>query len=111
MKKMFPCFFAVFIGCLVVFVGCSSEHPGKNKPTKKPLSPEAKLYNTYCATCHGKDGKLGFSGATDLTTSTVTLDEAIEQITNGKGTMVGFKGVISKEDIAAIAKYTLGLRQ
>ena len=39
------------------------------------------VYKQYCVICHGADGKLAVSGATDLSTSTVTLEERINQIT------------------------------
>lgn len=68
----------------------------------------AALYGAKCAVCHGKDGtgspagkKLG---APDLAKS---KDEAkiAAAIADGKGKMTAFKGKLSPEEIAAVAKY------
>lgn len=70
----------------------------------------AKLYKTHCVICHGLDGKLGINGAKDITTSPMTYKERINNITNGAGTMTPFKGILSQEEIEAVAKYTLTLK-
>ncbi|MCB0659033.1 MAG: cytochrome c [Saprospiraceae bacterium] len=70
-----------------------------------------KLFTQYCAVCHGPDGKLGLNGAKDLTVSETTLEERIEQVTHGKNAMVPFENVLTKEQIEAVAKYTMTLKQ
>ena len=42
------------------------------------------VYKQYCVICHGADGKLAVSGASDLSISALTLDERVSQIKNGK---------------------------
>ncbi len=49
-----------------------------------------KFYEQRCDICHGADGKLGVSDATDLSTSTLTTDQIEEVIKNGKGAMPAF---------------------
>jgi mono/diheme cytochrome c family protein len=70
------------------------------------------LYNASCKTCHGEDGKLGLMGAKDITQSSMDLNARIEIITNGKtGTgMNAFKGMLTEEQIKAVAAYTETLK-
>ena len=80
----------------------SSEEGGSAKKTNR----KGKLvFKQYCVACHGADGKLGISGATDLSTSTVTFEERIDQITNGKGMMTPYKDVLSETQIKDVAEY------
>jgi len=69
------------------------------------------VYKQYCVICHGADGTLAVSGATDLSTSTVTLEERIDQITNGKGLMTPYKDILSQEQIKAVAEFIEELRK
>lgn len=70
-----------------------------------------KIYKTNCLVCHGVDGKLGINGAKDLTASPMTLDERINNVTNGAGTMTPFKGILTEEEIKAVAAYTFKLKK
>ena len=63
------------------------------------------IYKQYCVACHGADGKLGVSDATDLSTSTIDMKERIYQITNGKGMMTPYKDVLSETQIKDVAEY------
>jgi cytochrome c6 len=68
------------------------------------------VFRRHCVTCHGADGKLGLSGAKDLTQSALSLEERIAQITNGKNLMIPYRDVLSAAEIKAVAEYTLGLK-
>ena len=102
---------------MTLLVACSgggeekSEAPktATAKPAKK--IDGAKIYKTYCVTCHGIYGDMGGSGAFDLTTSKLTLDERIEVITKGRNLMTPFEGLLSPEKIKAVAEYVETLRQ
>ena len=63
------------------------------------------IFDSKCANCHGSDGKLGLSGAKDLTISTLSRQEKIEIITNGKNAMRSFKNDLSAEQIEAVTNY------
>lgn len=63
------------------------------------------IFTSYCAACHGQDGKLGLAGAKNLTTSTLTDEEVVNIITNGKNAMSPYKKVLNVEEIAAVAAY------
>lgn len=69
------------------------------------------VYRKYCVNCHGANGKLGLSGAKDLTQSAMTLEERIVLITKGKGMMTPFGELLSDEEIRAVAAYSLTLSQ
>ena len=70
-----------------------------------------KLYKTYCVTCHGLYGDMGASGAFNLQTSGLTLEERVQVITNGRNAMNAFKSLLSPEEIQAVAEYTLTLKK
>jgi uncharacterized membrane protein SirB2 len=63
------------------------------------------LYTLECYKCHGTDGKLGLSGAKDLSTSALSQEECITIITNGKGAMPIYKDIYNDRQIKAVATY------
>lgn len=95
----------------------SCGEPGK-KETKKAIVPKAAkkpegyaTYKQHCVLCHGMKGDLGVNGSGDLTASKLTLEERIEIITNGRNTMMPYKNVLKKEEIASVAKYLETLKK
>jgi len=68
------------------------------------------IFESKCQSCHGADGKLGLSGAKDLTQSALSPQEKIDIITNGKKTMAAYKDQLSQEQIAAVAEYVQTLK-
>lgn len=79
-------------------------------PVSEPPDGMA-VFRKFCVTCHGADGKLGLNGAKDLTLTTLTLEERINQITHGKNMMTPFEEVLSPAEIKAVAEYTLTLKK
>lgn len=61
------------------------------------------LYEANCTLCHGADGKLGMSGAKDLTASVMDLGAIKEIIIHGKGAMPAAQ--VNEEQATAIAAY------
>ena len=68
------------------------------------------IYNTACISCHGADGKLGMMGARNFSESTMDLDARIEIIKKGKVAMKPFGGILTDEQIKAVAEYTITLK-
>ena len=71
----------------------------------------AKIYKTRCVTCHGSKGDMGANGAANLQMSKISLAERVATVTHGrmdKG-MQAFKGILSPEEIDAVAEYTMTL--
>jgi uncharacterized membrane protein SirB2 len=68
------------------------------------------IYEAKCMNCHGGDGKMGLSGAKDLTASTLSRDEKKAIITNGKNAMMPFKDQLTTEQIDAVTSYVESLK-
>ena len=88
----------------------TSDTPAKAQQVAKKVDGE-KVYKTYCVTCHDLYGDMGASGAKNLTESTLSLDERVEIITNGKGLMTPFKDLLNEEKIKAVAEYSMKLKK
>ncbi len=103
---------------LLLLIACADANDKKStKPAKKEKKADVKapdgkkIFKIHCVLCHGADGKLGINGSKDLTKSEISLEEAITQITKGKGLMASYEPILSKEEIEAVAKYTQSLRE
>lgn len=90
---------------LTIIVGlvysCGSDD-GSNR-----LTSGSKIYGFYCTQCHGNTGSLQLNGATNFLTSKLSLEERIDVITNGRKTMLPYKGQLSPAQIKAVAEYTM----
>jgi len=67
-------------------------------------------YATYCAKCHGGDGRAQTAkgkrtNATDLTKSSISDAKGIRIITNGRGEMPEFKSNMSAAQINGVMNY------
>lgn len=69
-----------------------------------------KLFDVKCALCHGYDGRQQYAGAKNLGESSITRDEVLYRIREGKGAMPPQKDVLSDEQINALADYVFSLR-
>lgn len=68
------------------------------------------VYQKYCVACHGSQGDLGLQGAPNLKTSGLDEQARIEVITHGRGVMPAYEVLLTKEEIQAVAQYTLSLQ-
>ena len=96
------CFFIIILAC-----GGSE----KSEVAKGPKIDGEKLFKMNCVLCHGEDGKLGLNNSKDLSLSELTIEERIEMVTNGKNLMTGFSALLDKDQIKAVAEYTLTLKK
>lgn len=103
--------FFVFIGIAFFIMACGgSDTPptgGNSNSGKSMVSKGEKIFKTNCITCHGIDGRLKLNGAKELPLSTLTVDERITVITNGRKLMTPFKGILTEKQIKAVAEYTM----
>ena len=76
-----------------------------NANNEGSTDPGTFIYNSNCVMCHGRDGNLGMSGAKDLTKSTLGKGEMIAVVTNGRGGMIGFKTMLSKQEIDEVVDH------
>lgn len=89
----------------------SSKKEEKTVAEAKPKKIDGeKVYKQYCVTCHGLYGDMGASGAYNLQTSELSMEERIAVITNGRNTMVGLGNLLKEEQIKAVAEYTFKLK-
>lgn len=77
-----------------------------NKEVKKEAPSGFLLFKKHCVSCHGVDGRMGLNGAKAIPESTLSLEDRIKHITNGKGVMQPYRGVLSEAEIKAVAEYT-----
>ncbi|MDO8999315.1 MAG: c-type cytochrome [Bacteroidota bacterium] len=76
----------------------------KTIETTNPESTDGKsLYLANCGLCHGDDGKLGMSGAKDITASNLDVSGIKEIIMHGKGAMPAAQ--VNEEQANAISEY------
>lgn len=74
------------------------------------LSKGALVFSQNCVFCHGLNGKKMYRYAPDLTASTLNEDAVIQSIREGsKGKMPAYNIIMTDENIAAVAKYVVGL--
>ena len=107
------------IALAAIIYACGGESSSTNTDTNQGADATAdatpkpngeKIYKQYCVACHGLYGDMGASGAYDLTSSALTVEERITVITNGRNTMTAFEAILEEEEIAAVANYTLTLK-
>jgi mono/diheme cytochrome c family protein len=95
---------------VIVIVGLSAAALAADAPDGKAL------YDAKCAMCHGMNGVAkptakGSANLNDAKYQDANSVEAIEKLTtDGKGTMKGYKGKLTPEQINAIATYVKTLK-
>ena len=104
-------FFSFLIFATLIYA-CNSSSADNSAGSSSAVQKEdgEKIYKTYCVTCHGIYGDMGSSGAFDLTKSTLSLEERIQVISEGRNLMTPFKELLSEEKIKAVAEYIETLR-
>jgi mono/diheme cytochrome c family protein len=76
---------------------------------EKKTADGQKIFKQYCVACHGIYGDMGVGGAANLAASSLSVEERILVITNGRNAMAPFSSLLSEEKIKAVAEYTLQL--
>ena len=94
---------------VVLLLACGSSDPPVELAAAPGTSPGEQVSRMHCVLCHGKDGRLGFNGAKDLAQSTLSKAEMVAQVTEGKGTMVPYKNVLTAKEIDAVVAHVRGL--
>lgn len=105
MKKL------ILVANIAFFIACNNSTTKNGNINEPQVAKSGKeIYTMYCVACHGADGTLAFSGAKDLSVSTLDLETRKLQITNGKGVMNAFKDILTPEEIDSVAVYIEQLR-
>lgn len=85
--------------------------PEETDPTYDINKHGAEIYTANCVNCHGQDGKMGFSGASDLSASQLDLNSRFQIIKFGKNSMQPFENRLDDIEIRAVATYIEKLRK
>ena len=91
----------------ILLIACGSG--GNDRPAEASglIGRGEMLYGTHCVMCHGEDGTLGVVNASDLSVSRLSREEMIMIVTNGRGTMMAYRNVLSKDEIEAVVDHVL----
>ncbi len=87
--------------CLTAAFGLAEMSAKKNEAKGGANTEE--LYVNNCGTCHGKDGKLGLSGASDMSATQLSVDSITSIILNGRNLMP--KTNLTPEQAKEVAGY------
>lgn len=96
----------VLVPLAMLALACGAAGTGEGTPADEG----ADLFNSYCATCHGRKGNMGINGAKDLTVSTLSREEMIAVVTNGRRLMMAYKGTLRPKEIEQVVDHALSLR-
>ena len=80
---------------------------GESAPDQANVNEGKEIYEKYCVACHGKNGELALNGAKKFPESTLGVEERVLVISNGRNMMTPFKEILTKEEIDAVAAYTM----
>ncbi len=98
----------IFFASIITFLfACGGENGPKASPEE--LAKGKETFGKLCVACHGSTGNMALNGAKKFGESTLSLDERILVITNGRNLMTPYKGILSEEEIKAVAAYTVEL--
>jgi cytochrome c6 len=110
MKNITAIFSLGLLGIALVLLGCGDGRSGSSS-SSNPVNPGLAIYKKYCVTCHGADGKMGLNGAANLAISTLSKEESVAIITNGRKMMAPYKSILTEQEISQVADHVLTLRQ
>lgn len=90
---------------LVGLFSCTERKAQENNSNTISDSYSKQLYTLNCASCHGKDGRLGVAGAKDLSQTSLSDNEKKNIILKGQNGMPSFENRLEIEDIDSIIQY------
>ncbi len=90
---------------LVGLFSCTERKAQENNSNTISDSYSKQLYTLNCASCHGKDGRLGVAGAKDLSQTSLSDNEKKNIILEGQNGMPSFENRLEIEDIDSIIQY------
>ena len=97
----------ILAGTLALLLAACGGKTAETGTAGKEALEGKSIYDAQCVRCHGSNGKLGLSGAKDLTVTALTPAEMVNVISNGAsgGMMPSYKEVLSEGEIKAVADY------
>ncbi len=105
----------LFFSSILLLFSCSSNVSLKEKNKTGEIievSTGKELYLQQCAICHGADGRLGASGAKDLSLSKLDEKSTKAIILNGKNGMPPMRELLqSEENVLKVIEYLQKLKK
>ena len=103
----------LFVALVFFIASCGGSTIEKTKEYNENYIPDGELlFMNNCASCHGMDGKLGVSGARDLSKSTVSKEEVSTIILKGREGMPPFDYLFKdKRELDAVSEHIISLRE
>jgi len=104
----------IYLSFFLICISCSNENiqEVQEDEAKQLSKDDAKaLFLMRCASCHGEDGKLGMSGAKDLSSSKLNEKEIGVILKNGKNGMPSFGESLNLNQQEALVVHVLSLRK
>lgn len=95
------------LGVAALLVGCGGGDAG-NTPTETAEPQTASQnYDQFCSSCHGDDGEGGIGPklGDGVVAESLSHEDHIEVIEDGRGSMQGFSSKLTKEEIEDLADY------
>ena len=105
----------MFVVCILILLAgaCATESPaaplGTDGQPDSVLAAGREIYSSRCARCHGSSGAGGTGPKFDegaVVEAYPDIADQIEIISTGKNGMPSFAGALSKDQLAAVARYT-----
>ena len=98
--------------CFLLFACQETAKQQDDFSSQTPADQGASLYSMHCAQCHGEDGKLGASGAKDLSASKLSDQDILHIIKKGKGAMPSMKALLeTDQNINLVLSHIKGFRR
>jgi len=105
-----PVFNKIIMSIILITIIWACAGKGNNANADAAAIDGSQVYKKYCVLCHGAEGNLGVNGSKDIRVSALTRDERMELIRHGRNAMTPFSGVLSEEEIKAVADYTMTMK-
>lgn len=103
----------LLVGIICSLFMLSCKEAGDEKATDTNNDPGRKVYQIYCTTCHGINGKLKSGNAADLSMSKISSDSIRKVILYGNNKGMGpYKTIIKDEAVIdALVKHVKTLQK
>ena len=100
-----------FLACILL-LSCTRQKGNSEEEKEEYQLNATDLFEIHCSNCHGMTGKLGNSGAKDLTKSLFTVAQIKEIVSEGKNAMPPLGELIANPaEMDSIVRYVLSLRK
>jgi cytochrome c6 len=102
------------VGLLALILSCAAckTEPKTCSDCEEVFPTGKELFYNQCSSCHGMDGKLGNSGAKDLSKSKLTESQIKYILNEGKGAMPAQIQLISKpSEMDSVVEFVKTLRK